>query len=130
MEQEGHKILGVISYNEETDHFFTNLGDISWICIEFKKHEIIPISYTIKSGDDSFNPKNFVLEGSNDIKNWIEIDTENNCNDLKEIQSIKTFSIQKEKQKSFKYLRFSVKEGWNNHSWTQIRSIEFYGEII
>ena len=121
----------IILYNEEKSHFFTNIENPSWICIEFKKHQIIPTHYTIKSGDDGDNPKNFVLEGSTDKNKWIEIDRESNCTDLRAKQSLKTFSIQKDKQKSFKYLRLRVEQNWcNNRSRVQIRSIEFYGNLI
>lgn len=121
----------VISYEEQTKCFFTNIEETPWICIEFKRHTIAPTHYSIRSGEDSDNPKSFVLEGSKDMVVWTTIDQENNCSNLKEKRAVSTFSIQNDNHQSYKYLRLRhIGPTWSNQPRLQISSIEFYGQLI
>ena len=61
--------FSIFEYESDNHSFFTHHSDFEpWICIEFKNHKVRPLNYSIRSGDDLDNPRNFVLEGSNDKK--------------------------------------------------------------
>lgn len=118
---------------ENNEDYQNNLGtnENSWLCIGFKNHEINPTNYTIRSGYDSDNLKNFVIEGSNDKESWIKLDEESNISYLKEKNSFHTFPINNESNQTFKYLRIRITgPNWCNRSMLQISSIEFYGELF
>lgn len=122
----------IFTYDKECRHFHTTGDDNNpWICIEFKKHEIKPTSYTIMSGEDSDNLKSFVIEGSKDKSSWTVIDEERDISYLKEKRSVHTFQIRKEVEESFKYIQIRpTGPNWSNRSMLQFCSIEFYGEIF
>lgn len=97
-----------------------------WICIEFKKHSLIPTNYTLYiTGDHEI--KSWVVEGSNDKDNWIIIDEHNDCNCLKKSLS-HTFSIKK--QIEIKYFRIRMTgPNWNGRYILKLTAIELFGKL-
>lgn len=116
------------------DYFCTDNKPNSWICFEFKKHEIIPSNYSIRSNcvcnSVQNHLKNWVIEGSIDGKEWLKIDEQKDNSDLKSKNVVHTFPIKKQDQ-SFKFIRiFQTGPNWINQNYLELRSIEFYGKII
>ena len=122
----------------ESNWFSTQNEKNSWISFEFKKHTINPSYYTLKSIDVSPNdrhPKNWVIEGSLDGKEWEKLDEKNDCMLLNGNNRVHTFQISKpnedESKNYYKYLRFH-QTGPNclGDYYIYICTIEFYGELI
>lgn len=118
---------------ENTDHyFFTENLPNSWISFEFKKYEIIPSNYTLRSyKNGSYHPKTWVIEGSKDNVNWSIIDKQKNCSFIRGDNLVHTFPIKNENNQSFKYLRIRQTESnWNGNNHLKFDAIEFYGKLI
>lgn len=121
----------IIRSEEKEACFYTEIEENPFICIEFKKHTIIPTHYTIRAGADNSNPRKFVIEGSNNNKDWTLIDKNKNCTELRDRIAVHTFSIKKEVAKPFKFIRIRhYGINWNNRNLLQIRSLEFFGKIF
>ena len=103
----------------------------AWICFDFKNYEVEISNYSIKSYDsDSYhNPKNWVIEISNDGVNWITIDEQKNYTELKGTNVVKTFKVKA--NKFSRYCRFRhTGEYWGCSGYTlRFNSIEFYGHL-
>lgn len=123
-----------ILYNDRVKGFETKNEENPWICIDFKKHRVIPKFYTIRSWNwSSFgsHPKNWVIEGSNDNNKYEILDEQKNCSLLKGSSISHTFSIEKNENKKYRFLRMrSTGEDWMNTNYLSINSIEFNGLLI
>jgi hypothetical protein len=58
-------------------------GDIphtrnNWLCYDFKERRIVPTHYTIRTNDDDFHLKSWLVETSADGENWREVAREEN----------------------------------------------------
>lgn len=120
---------------ESTENFYcTQSEPNSWICFEFKKHKIIPSNYAIKSmayGSNSHHLKSWVIEGSKDGINWIEIDKQTDCSDLNGSYFVRTFPISMKNEESFKFLRIrQIDKNWSSEYYLDINSMENNGKII
>lgn len=125
----------VVQYNNSSrDSFYSiNMPD-QWICFELKNHQLIPSCYEILSSPfpkGNHHPKSWVIEASNDGKNWTIIDEQNNCSYLNDKSVIHCFPIETKDNKSFRYFRFhSTGENWYHYNIIMFHSIEFYGSLI
>lgn len=71
-----------VTHYDRNDLYQSNNESNSWICFDFIDHKIIPSKYQIKTysyGPSSYNPKTWIVEGSNDNSKWTKIGYENNC---------------------------------------------------
>ena len=109
----------------------------SWFCFEFQKSRIIISNYLMKSnnsGPNNWHPKSWVLEGSNDNKEWLKIDEQNNCSFLNGDLISHLFDIQNHEIESniaFKYLRIrQTSVNWAGNRSLDFCSIEFFGKIV
>lgn len=130
-----HGVLETIyQFEGKESSCWTNNSPNSWVCFEFKRHEIIPKHYTIRTyryGVNGTHLKSWILEGSRDHNSWTILDEENDCSYLNGANFIHTFGIQNESNKSFKYLRIrQTGAAWNNTHYFRINCIEFYGQLI
>lgn len=125
-------------YNFENKSNIFNLQNHleQWICFEFKKHNIILTNYTIRSYiSGRYHPKSWIIEGSNDLNVWDQIDEQKNCLFMKGRTyynniHVHTFAIQNKDKKSFKYIRLTqTDENWGGDHDFVINCIEFYGFI-
>jgi hypothetical protein len=70
----------VVDFESHTDYCSQDSPN-QWICLQFNLHHVTITHYSIRSfGHATFqaHPKSWVLEGSNDGKNWIELDRRTN----------------------------------------------------
>ena len=127
-------VQNLFKYEDKNTRCFTNDSPNSWFCFEFKKHEIIPTNYTIRTyygGPNATHLKNWKFEGSNDNKTWTTLDEETNCPYLNGSNFVHTFPIKNEKNESFKYLRiYQTGQTWQNDHNLLINCIELYGRLI
>ena len=124
---------------DKIDSFFqTQDKQNSWICFEFKNHQVIPTGYIIRTypSEDNYHLKSWVVEGSNDNNNWTKIDEHKNDSSLKGKSRVHLFNITNNRNnQSFKYLRiYQTGPNWLNNNDQDhhllISSIEFYGRLI
>ena len=129
----------LLQYDNKQNYFITQNKPNSWICFEFKKHEVIPTGYIIRSfyAENDHHPKTWKLEGSNDMDSWVTLDSQANNESLRGGSRVHLFPISNEehKDKPFKYLRIQqTGPNWCNNSgsyhYLLMNSIEFYGKII
>lgn len=127
--QNDHQPRFAVLFDEKNKSFHSNNIKNSWICIDFKKNRINPTCYTVKSSHKFVNnPKSWVIEGLNENFNWEIIAEENNNSELKEINSVYTFQMNKGISKEFRYIRMrSTGVDWGNSNFLFVNSIEFYG---
>jgi hypothetical protein len=80
-----------------TDSYFYSASDANQsICFDFKKMTITPTHYSIRTsrnGPNSYQLKNWVLEGSKEGNSWIEIDRQDGRGDLNSQFAVATFSV-------------------------------------
>ncbi|KAK8880578.1 hypothetical protein M9Y10_003258 [Tritrichomonas musculus] len=121
-------------YENKNTYCYTNNVQDSWICFEFKKHEIMPTNYTIRTqsgGPNFLHLKSWNLEGSNDNNNWTILDEEKDCSYLNGSYFTHTFGTRNEEHQSFKYLRIhQTDKSWYNDYRLLMNCIEFYGQLI
>lgn len=121
--------MNIFNYNS-SDRFGSDNFENSWLRIELKNHQIIPTNYTIKTSSMR-QPKNWVIEGSNDCSNWEIIDKNQNCSLMNGNSVTHTFNIDESHHKKFKYLQIrQTGPNWENTNYLMIESIEFYGFLI
>lgn len=126
----------VILFEDQSKFFCSNSDHPSWICFDFKDHQVIVTSYTIRTSVNGYangnQPKTWLIEGSNDQNSWEILDEENNCNLLqgKDKSRTHTFQIKKNNDRKYRYIRMKQTENWANYNNLFIDSFEIYGEYI
>jgi hypothetical protein len=82
-----------------SNRIFRSDGDGSqWLCYDFLKLKVRLTHYTIKTHSTAAlvglnNPKDWVIEGSNDGKKWVELDRRKNNKDLNDFSAAKVFQV-------------------------------------
>lgn len=77
-----------------TEHVWTNWDTSNqWLCYDFKTSWIRPTHYSIRSEPYTSRPQHWVIEGSVQGFEWIELDQRSNNTDLKTSLVTKVFSI-------------------------------------
>lgn len=124
----------VIIYDNKNKDFSTKNEENSWISFDFKNYTIIPTNYTIQSfprGSNGYaHPKSWVIEGSNDNKNWEIINEQTNSPALNGESVVHTFTVQKMYQKAYRYLKMRITgPNWGDLATLCFSAIEFYGTL-
>lgn len=104
----------------------------SWICLDFKEFRISPTRYTIGTTNDSFKLRNWVIEGSNDNKQWKTISTQKNCTFSKRSNNcVFVFATTNSIVDRFRYLRLRMNDiNWSNNNFLCLNSFEIYGTLF
>lgn len=123
----------LIAYNRKDIVYFSSSNiENATICFDFKDKKIQLESYSIESCRcpmSKFYLKNWVIEVSNDGKNWEIIDDRNNDSQLNKPDAVANFEInQNDGFYRFIQLRQTGKN-WGNSLCIMIRSLEFFGKI-
>ena len=122
-----------VTYLFDKNKRYCSTGDEQnpWICFDFRDYKIIPSEYTLRSGDSGYNPKSWVIEGSNDNSNWQILDKQEDCSFLNRDFNIHTFSIPSSNSQQFRFLRMKLTgTNWKDNNLFIITSFEFYGTLI
>lgn len=105
----------------------------SYLCFDFKFHSVAISAYSIKSSNYAIPAflKSWNIEGSNDQKEWIILDSHSEDDILCSRAVIKTFKINDRNKSNqyFKYIRL-ITTGLSSRSVDQfeITNIEFFGK--
>lgn len=102
----------------------------SWIMFDFQKYSLQLKNYTIKSdGNGANHLQSWVIEGSNDNKNWTLIDRKS-TKALCENYVIKTFQCNVKNSSSYRFVRLKqIGENSNYLNYLMISNIEFFGTL-
>ena len=97
-----------------------------------KKNLVELSGYSIQSNSNDKNGahlKSWIIEGSNNENEWIEIDKRVNNYDLKDRYKIHYFEI-KNKANPFRYIRLRmIYKDHANQYWLGMSKIEFFGSL-
>lgn len=118
--------------------FRSNKTDLTTLCFDFKERSIQPTAYTIKSCAAHISTKgpflrNWVIEVSNDNKEWTEIDQHSDDTSLKKSLTIVTFNVKEKVKKFYRYIRLrQTGNSWELNGTGKriiIRGMEFFGKM-
>ena len=130
----GCRPIRLVNFDKSNNGLCTCSTKNEWICFELKKHKVIPKYYSIKThgdGQNSYHPRTWVIEGSNDGKNWEKIDEQINCSYLNGRYCSHTFQIENLKQEEFNFIRMKLTDkNWRNDNYLCISAFELFGTLI
>lgn len=114
-----------------TSHWVTKNEAGQWIKFDFKTSRMILTSYTLKTYNyvaGGNHMKTWVVEGSTNDTDWLELDKRFNVNELNERYSTKNFKCKN--SGAFRYIR--IKQTGTTHCESNIMaltSVEFFGTL-
>jgi uncharacterized coiled-coil protein SlyX len=90
--------LGPRNAADATDTNFVSQNEPdSWLCYDFKERRARLTHYTLRSRSDGFrnsnNPKDWVVEVSDDGERWTEVDRQTNNSDLNDTKMTGTYAL-------------------------------------
>ncbi|OHS98178.1 hypothetical protein TRFO_09039 [Tritrichomonas foetus] len=101
----------LFDYNDKEISYFPEDKVNSYLCFDFKDHQITLSHYSIKSGK-SFSPdflRSWIIEGSNDKQQWDKLDSHNYNQTFCYERQVETFEIEKISQSQNKYRFIQLK---------------------
>jgi hypothetical protein len=104
----------------------------SWVQFDFMDRVFQLTHYTLKTfigGPDSGHLKHWVVEGSNNLKDWTEIDRRDNCTGLNDRNRYRTYKCEGSKG-LYRYIR--LKQTGKNHRGNDfmfLGNVEFFGAL-
>lgn len=121
----------ILNFGRE-HHWYTKNEPNQWIRFDFGQKTISPTAYTLKTFNNhpgGSHLRSWVIEGSNDSKNWIIIDQQNSTNYLNGSQFWKLFKIPKKVSK-FRYIQLR-QTGKTHHQndYLFIENLELFGSL-
>lgn len=117
----------------QSENFYYSLDDPkACVCFDFKDKKLQISSYSLKSsnfGPNDYHLKNWVLEVSNDQKNWEIIDEHNDDPVLNGQGIIVTFKT-KTQNSFYQFIRLrQTRTNWYGDYQIRLSKIEFYGKL-
>ena len=93
-----HSPQNLINYDDNKKTYFSSENlENSWVSFNFNNYSVIPLNYTLQSvfdkSCDISNPKDWVIEGSNNNVEWSIIDEQKNVSFTSTTPYVHTFSI-------------------------------------
>ena len=121
---------------EGSGDWVTKDSDEGWIQFDFLKRKLLLSGYSLQSNSEEWGvqPRSWTIEASNDAKEWITIDSQNDVESMHGYLNVSYFPINKKsrrKHKSFRNFRISkAGDSWGDFKCFSLRRIEFFGTII
>lgn len=120
-----------ISHDDPSIYYGSENEKNSWVCLEFLNHRIIPSDYTIGSTNNSIHIRSWILEGSENEKDWDTIDKQENSQYMNGDNRIHTFKIKNVCNKQYRFIRLrSIGPAWDGRNFLRFNSFELYGQFI
>jgi hypothetical protein len=138
-----HGIVSVTSSNVYSDRIAKHVVDFksslycqtanarnSWICYNLKDKRMNVSHYSLRSRPDydGYHPMNWMLEGSMDGQNWIELDRRDNCRELVGLNRSATFSVSRRAFFQQIRLRQHGKDS-NGYDFLTVNAFELFGDL-
>ena len=115
---------------QDVDNFFESLNEANqWIQFDFKERKVLLDSYTLKTinFDQTYEHlKNWILEISNDGKNYEEIDHHENCDCIYGPLKEATFNVSCSTPQRFVRLS-QIGPNWRGNDYLALNQMEFSG---
>jgi hypothetical protein len=108
--------------------FFSAFGPNQSITYEFKNARVKPTHYTLRSGQFGCDLKDWVIEGSDDGREWKVIDSRVDNEDLEGENAIGTFEIGAPEEMRFVRLR-QTGPGHDGSTQITITAFELFGDL-
>lgn len=126
--------INISLFENKNKYFISKDLPGSWVSLHFKKHQVVPTHYTIRTygSDSNPHPRSWVIEGSNDSNTWVTLDTQRDCEALNKGWIVHTFNVSNQQPTPFKYIRMKLTDKtWNcNNHELLLDSFELYGTLI
>lgn len=87
--------------------FISDSVEKAFFCLNFKNARVTPSAYSLASGNGFFNLKSWVVEVSEDAKEWLEIDRRVDNEDLHGQKKQHTFEVQSRQNGAYQYIRLT-----------------------
>ena len=125
----------VVLFENQSKRFISANEPNSWLCFDFKDHQVILTEYTIKTSclfeKNMRHPRSWVIEGSNDNNSWEILDEQKDCSEINGKSITHTFSVNNQELKKFKMIRLrATGPNWDGSNYLLIESFEIYGRYI
>ena len=125
----------VVLFENQSKRFISANEPNSWLCFDFKDHQVILTEYTIKTSclfeKNMRHPRSWVIEGSNDNNSWEILDEQKDCSEINGKSITHTFSINNQELKKFKMIRLrATGPNWDGSNHLFIESFEIYGRYL
>ncbi|KAK8892383.1 hypothetical protein M9Y10_029609 [Tritrichomonas musculus] len=107
----------------------------AFLIYDFKTRKIKLTDYTFHTPttDTRDYPKSWIIEGSNDSKNWDKIDERKDESVMNDFNICHTFHCQNPKEEPYRYIRItSTGPCWNKSSrfYFDLSAVEFFGTLV
>jgi hypothetical protein len=108
----------------------TNSEPNAWICYDFKDRRVNVTHYSLRARNDSGSNHlmNWMIEGSVDGREWVELDRRNDCRDLLGTNRSATFSTSKTGYFRQIRLRQTGKES-SGYDYLTVGAFELFGSL-
>lgn len=125
-------ISTIVDYNFNDICYNSSNEKNSFICFDFKNNSISVSAYSIKSSNHPSPDflQTWVLEGSNNKKNWVVLDSHTNDRSLNSIKKVGVFHIKESDKRSqkFKFIQLRMTgESIQGNYYLDILNIELFG---
>lgn len=127
-------VANCVDYKHRFNGLLSRKGN-TYICFDFKNRRVKLTGYSILSfGNDSGSsqPKNWVIEVSKNMNDWIEIDRHENDPSLNRSAYLAYFNVQKKNDNFYQYIRIrQTGPTWDKqqHNSFGFNAIDFFGFI-
>ena len=126
----------IFNFNDDKKFFESENKPNSWFCYDFKERKVKLTHYSLRShgypGKTNCRVKTWVIEGSNNNEDFIEIDKRENEDSVVDVSASNTFKINQNSTNDFyRYIRIRQTNvnSCNNHH-LDFSVIEFFGTIL
>lgn len=128
---QNHKPENSINYSN-SDYFATQNLPNQYFLIDLLDKELIFRGYSLEScewNEGNEHLKNWVVEISENGKNWIEVDRHENDDALNKKNATRHFNVQTAMKCKFIRIR-QIDENWAGNNYLSFKSIEIFGGLI
>ena len=121
----------IVDLDNEKSCFESDDLPNSWVCYDFQTMRVKPEAYSIRTYmNGHYHVQNWVIEGSNDKKDWTTLDEKQNENSINGVGKSNTFDIQSNDQ-TYRYLRLrQTAPTSGGMSILNVSALEFFGTLI
>jgi hypothetical protein len=103
----------------------------AWVCVEFTQHKLLMTHYTLAMEAIS-QPRAWIVEASNDGRNWTRIHTVENYPPLRTKSAVRTFEVAVTEPYSF--IRFRMTRNYTTRESQKgelrLCGLDFYGKLL
>lgn len=128
-------ISTIVDFDSNQKCYYSQNVPNLFVCFDFKNNSVSVTAYSFKASNriDPYYLRSWVLEGSNDGKNWIELDSHLNDTRFNSPSQVILFPIMNEEKQRMKFKFIKLKmTGKNdrNGNYLDVFNIELFGSYF